>query len=64
MNKVLFADRVSIEKKTFDFQLLDNHQGRCLRITEEAAGRRNTIVIPAPGLYDIRALISKMSEMD
>ena len=42
-----------MEKKlTFVFALKENPRGRFLRITEDVSGRRDTIIIPAPGLED------------
>ena len=31
-----------------------------LRITEDVGGRRDTIIIPAPGLEDFRKLLDEM----
>ena len=31
-----------------------------MRITEDVAGRRDTIIIPAPGLEDFRKLLDDM----
>ncbi|HEX4140319.1 MAG TPA: hypothetical protein VHY09_08225 [Candidatus Methylacidiphilales bacterium] len=35
----------------------ENPRGRFLRITEDANGRRDSIVIPAPGLEDFRRVL-------
>lgn len=53
---------VQIERKTFSFELQENIRGRLLRITEEVSGRRNSIVIPATGLVDIKRLLDSMLE--
>ena len=56
----LKSDKVQIERKTFLFALKENPRGRFLRITEDVGGRRDTIIIPAPGLEDFRKLLDDM----
>ncbi len=56
----LRSDKVQIERKTFVFALKENPRGRFLRITEDVGGRRDTIIIPAPGLEDFRRLLEEM----
>ena len=56
----LKADKVQIERKTFVFTLKENPRGRFLRITEDVGGRRDTIIIPAPGLADFKKLLDEM----
>jgi hypothetical protein len=56
----LRSETVQIERKTFVFTLKENPRGRFLRITEDVAGRRDTIIIPAPGLEDFRRLLDEM----
>ena len=53
-------DLFQIERKTFVFTLKENPRGRFLRITEDVGGRRDTIIIPAPGLEDFRKLLDDM----
>jgi hypothetical protein len=57
----LKTDKVQIERKTFVFTLKENPRGRFLRITEDVAGRRDTIIIPAPGLEDFKRVIEEMA---
>ena len=54
------TDKIQIERKTFVFTLKENSRGRFLRITEDVNGRRDTIIIPAPGLEDFRRLLDEM----
>ena len=54
------TDKIQIERKTFLFSLKENPRGRFLRITEDVGGRRDTIIIPAPGLEDFRNLLDEM----
>ena len=58
--ETLKSDKVQIERKTFLFSLKENPRGRFLRITEDVGGRRDTIIIPAPGLEDFRKLLEEM----
>lgn len=58
--ETLRSDKVQIERKTFLFALKENPRGRFLRITEDVGGRRDTIIIPAPGLEDFRRLLDVM----
>ena len=56
----LKSDTVQIKRKTFVFTLKENPRGRFLRITEDVGGRRDTIIIPAPGLEDFKKLVDDM----
>ena len=58
--ETLRTDKVQIERKTFVFTLKENPRGRFLRITEDVGGRRDTIIIPAPGLEDFKRLLDDM----
>ena len=56
----LKSEKIQIERKTFVFALKENPRGRFLRITEDVGGRRDTIIIPAPGLDDFKKLLDEM----
>jgi hypothetical protein len=56
----LKSAKIQIERKTFVLALKENPRGRFLRITEDVGGRRDTIIIPAPGLEEFRALLDEM----
>ena len=56
----LKTERIQIERKTFIFTLKENPRGRFLRITEDVGGRRDNIIIPAPGLEDFLKVITDM----
>ena len=58
--ETLKSDKVQIERKTFVFALKENPRGKFLRITEDVGGRRDTIIIPAPGLEDFRRILDDM----
>jgi adenylyl- and sulfurtransferase ThiI len=50
----LHSESVQVERKQFTFALKENLRGRFLRVTEDVGGRRDTIIIPATGLDQIR----------
>ena len=56
----LKTEKIQIERKTFVFTLKENPRGRFLRITEDVGGRRDTIIIPAPGLDDFKKILEEM----
>ena len=62
MDSILEAKEVQIERKRFHFEFRENERGRFLRITEEAHGRRNTIIVPSTGLNDFTAAIDDVLE--
>jgi PurA-like ssDNA and RNA-binding protein len=57
MDSILEAKEVQIERKRFHFEFRENERGKFLRITEEAHGRRNTIIVPSTGLHDFTSAI-------
>src|SRR5580704_4757315 len=56
----LKTEQIQIERKTFVLTLKENPRGRFLRITEDVGGRRDTIIIPAPGLEDFKKILEDM----
>src|SRR5438309_11950958 len=58
--ETLKTDKIQIERKTFVFALKENPRGRFLRITEDVSGRRDTIIIPAPGLEEFKRILDTM----
>ncbi len=59
----LKTERLQIERKAFVFSLKENPRGRFLRITEDVGGRRDSIIIPAPGLEDFKRVIDEMERV-
>ena len=57
MDNIIEAKEVQIERKHFYVEFRENDRGKFLRITEEAHGRRNTIIIPSTGLEQFTAAI-------
>jgi hypothetical protein len=58
--ETLKTEKIRIERKLFDFALKENPRGRFLRITEDVNGRRDTIIIPGPGLEEFRNVLDAM----
>ena len=57
MDNVIETKDLQIERKHFHVELRENDRGRFLRITEEAHGRRNTIIVPGTGVDEFTAAI-------
>lgn len=62
MDRELMSEQIQVERKMFSFELRENPRGRFLRITEDVGGRRDTIIIPATGLENIRTVIGHAIE--
>ena len=60
MDNIIEARELQIERKHFYVELRENERGRFLRITEEAHGRRNTIIVPSTGVEDFTAAIGEV----
>jgi hypothetical protein len=59
---VLKSESLQIERKTFTMQLRENPRGMLLRFSEDVQGRRNNIIIPAPGLEEFRRIVAEMAK--
>ena len=60
MDNIIDAKELQIERKHFYVELRENDRGKFLRITEEAHGRRNSIIVPSTGVDDFTAAISEV----
>jgi len=60
MDSVIEAKELQIERKRFHVEFRENERGKFLRITEEAHGRRNTIIVPSTGVDDFTAAIGEV----
>lgn len=56
----LKSEQIQIERKSFLLTLKENSRGRFLRISEEVGGKRNSIIIPATGLVDLKRVLDEM----
>ncbi len=61
MDNILMARDLQIERKHFFIEYRENERGKFLRITEEAHGRRNSIIIPSTGLADFDRLFDEVA---
>ncbi|MFC1498597.1 DNA-binding protein [Verrucomicrobiota bacterium] len=59
VDKELLSEQVRVERKQFTFDLRENPRGRFLKVTEDVGGRRDTIIIPATGLEQIREILDR-----
>ena len=57
----LQSTALQIERKQFSLTLKENPRGRYLRISEEASGRRNSIIIPATGLAEFQKMLEEFA---
>lgn len=57
MDSIIEGKELQIERKHFYVEFRENDRGKFLRITEEAHGRRNTIIVPSTGLEEFTAAI-------
>jgi hypothetical protein len=64
MDESLRAEKLQVERKQFYFDLKENPRGRFLRITEDVNGRRDSIIIPATGLPEVRKILDAMISLD
>ncbi|HVF70556.1 MAG TPA: DNA-binding protein [Chthoniobacterales bacterium] len=60
MDSILEAKELQIERKRFHVEFRENDRGKFLRITEEAHGRRNTIIVPSTGVSVFTTAISEV----
>jgi hypothetical protein len=60
MDNIIEAREVQIERKHFHVELRENDRGKFLRITEEAHGRRNTIIVPTTGVAEFTTAIGEV----
>ena len=60
MDNIIEAKELQIERKRFHVEFRENDRGKFLRITEEAHGRRNTIIVPSTGVDELTAAIGEV----
>ena len=62
MDNIIEAKELQIERKHFHEEFRENDRRKFLRSTEEAHGRRNTIIVPGTGLGEFTAAIDQVVE--
>jgi len=60
MDTILESLELQVERKHFFIEFRENDRGRFLRITEEAHGRRNTVIIPSTGLEEFERMLNEV----
>ena len=60
MDQIIAKQEMQIERKQFSVEFRQNARGGFLRITEEAGGRRNAVIIPDTGLSQFTATIDEV----
>ncbi len=60
MDTILESRELQVERKHFFIEYRENERGRFLRITEEAHGRRNTVIIPSTGLEEFERMLNEV----
>ena len=60
MDTILESRELQVERKHFFIEYRENERGRFLRITEEAQGRRNTVIIPSTGIEEFERALDEV----
>lgn len=60
MDQIIAKQEMQIERKRIIVEFRENARGSFLRITEEAGGRRNAIIVPSTGLSEFTATIDEV----
>ncbi len=60
MEHVIASRELQVERKFFSIEYRENDRGRFVRITEEAHGRRNTVIIPSTGVDAFNTLLGEV----
>lgn len=60
MDNTIASKEIQVERKHLVIEYRENSQGRFLRITEEAHGRRNTVIVPSTGLAEFLNSIAEV----
>ncbi len=58
--KTLATEKIEVEYKTFFLDLQENHRGRFLRITEDAGGRRETVIVAIENAAEFTEAVRKV----
>jgi hypothetical protein len=57
--EVLLSRDLQVERKTYKLSLRENARGRFIRITEIAAGRQNSLILPASGMEEFARVLAE-----
>jgi len=60
MDTIIASRELQVERKHYFIEFRENERGRFLRITEEAHGRRNTVIVPSTGLNEFNTAVDEV----
>jgi len=60
--RTIATEKIEVEYKVFFLDLQENHRGRFLRITEDAGGRREAVIIPIENAQEFTDAVKKIIE--
>ncbi len=60
----LFTEQIDVERKKFFLDLKENNRGRFLKITEDVAGHRDTIIVPSEILGELIEALERIRDFD
>ena len=63
-NEPLASEKLVSDRKAFFLDLKENQRGRHLKITEEIAGRRDTIILPSAAFRDFLESLARLVEFE
>lgn len=61
-NDLLHTEKIIADRKVFFLDLKENARGKVVKITEDVAGNRDTIMVPAEILADFIAALQDIQE--
>lgn len=60
MDKTIATQELQVEHKHLVIAFCENERGRFLRISEEAHGRRNTVIVPSTGVTQFVEMLDQV----
>ena len=58
------SEKLTHERKIFFLDLKENQRGRFLKITEDVAGRRDTVMLPADAFGEFLEALKRLIEFE
>jgi len=58
--KTIATEKIEVEYKMFFLDLQENHRGRFIRITEDAGGRRETVIVPIENAKEFTETVKRI----
>jgi hypothetical protein len=58
------SEKIVSDRKVFFIDLKENSRGRFLKITEDVAGRRDTIMLPMPAVPEFLEALTRLAEFE